>query len=108
MIVKGLKDQIKRMVQFSQQAPQVKIMEPLVQQPVSSFEFAFKIRVSVCTAHVLRVYCTCMHGYVVHEYGLYSCKSLSLVGCPQTQGCVGYCCGSPLIGISFEGSANTV
>jgi hypothetical protein len=46
LIVNGLKKQIKQMVQFSQQAPQAKLMEPLTNQPVSSFEFAFKIRVS--------------------------------------------------------------
>lgn len=46
LIVNGLKKQIRQMVQYSQQAPQAKLMEPLTNQPVSSFEFAFKIRVS--------------------------------------------------------------
>jgi hypothetical protein len=40
-VVKGLKDQIRRQVQFS---PQAKIMEAVCSQPINSFEFAFKIR----------------------------------------------------------------
>jgi len=43
-IVKGLKDQIRKQLQFSQMAPGVKIMEPLTNQPVTAFEFGFKIR----------------------------------------------------------------
>jgi len=46
-IVKGLKDQIRKQLQFSQMAPGVKIMEPLTNQPVTAFEFGFKIRVRV-------------------------------------------------------------
>jgi hypothetical protein len=45
-IVKGLKNQIKNTITMSQGNPQAKIMEPLLNQPTSSFEFAFKIRVS--------------------------------------------------------------
>lgn len=43
--MKGLKDQIRKQLQFSQMAPGVKIMEPLTNQPVTAFEFGFKIRV---------------------------------------------------------------
>eukprot|EP00882_Tetradesmus_deserticola_P006730 GHRQ01007083.1.p1 GENE.GHRQ01007083.1~~GHRQ01007083.1.p1 ORF type:complete len:180 (+),score=72.56 GHRQ01007083.1:357-896(+) len=43
-IVKGLKNQIKASIAQSSSAPQAKIMEPLLNQPTSSFQFAFKIR----------------------------------------------------------------
>jgi hypothetical protein len=45
-IVKGLKGQIKNAITQSGGQPQAKIMEPLLNQPTNSFEFAFKIRVS--------------------------------------------------------------
>lgn len=44
--MKGLKNQVKQTLQFSNQAPQARLMEPLLNQPTSAFEFAFKIRVS--------------------------------------------------------------
>jgi hypothetical protein len=44
-IVKGLKAQIKNAITMSGGQPQAKIMEPLLNQPTNSFEFAFKIRV---------------------------------------------------------------
>eukprot|EP00879_Flechtneria_rotunda_P020886 GHRR01021991.1.p2 GENE.GHRR01021991.1~~GHRR01021991.1.p2 ORF type:complete len:122 (+),score=34.94 GHRR01021991.1:742-1107(+) len=43
-IIKGLKQNIRQTMQMSNMAPQVRIMEPLLNQPVSSFEFAFKVR----------------------------------------------------------------
>ncbi|KAF6251809.1 hypothetical protein COO60DRAFT_1557045 [Scenedesmus sp. NREL 46B-D3] len=43
-IVKGLKNQVKNSIAQSGGAPQAKIMEPLLNQPTSSFQFAFKIR----------------------------------------------------------------
>jgi hypothetical protein len=43
-IVKGLKKQIQSTIQLSQGNPQAKIMEPIINQPVTNFEFAFKIR----------------------------------------------------------------
>lgn len=44
-IVKGLKKQVQQTLQFSNQAPQARLMEPIINQPVTSFQFAFKIRV---------------------------------------------------------------
>jgi hypothetical protein len=56
-IVKGLKAQIKNAITQSGGNPQAKIMEPLLNQPTSSFEFAFKIRVRAAavthTGHLL-------------------------------------------------------
>jgi hypothetical protein len=44
-IVKGLKKQVQSTITMSGGNPQAKIMEPLLNQPTTAFEFAFKIRV---------------------------------------------------------------
>lgn len=53
-IVKGLKGQIKSTLAMSNMAPQARLMEPLLNQPVSSFQFAFKIRVRPSQQHGVR------------------------------------------------------
>jgi hypothetical protein len=43
--VSNLKKQIKQAIANSQMAPGARVMEPITNQPVAAFEFAFKIRV---------------------------------------------------------------
>jgi hypothetical protein len=47
-IVNGVKKQVRGMLQYSNMAPGARVMEPMLNQPLSSFQFAFKIRVRVC------------------------------------------------------------
>lgn len=44
-IVKGLKKSIQQSSSGGVVNPQAKLMEPIVNQPVTNFQFAFKIRV---------------------------------------------------------------